>query len=333
MADKQHFKLFACCKMVRGASRSAIYDLQRGDIHFIPNSLYEVFNSEFHLPVEKVLEMHNTENQNVIKEYLFFLEENELGFYTAELEQFPDLDEQWQSPSEITNSIIDFKETSKHNVKNIFLQLDALGCQAIQLRFFYPVKMEELSAILINSRGLGFRSIEVFLVSNEDWNEYDQINDFLKEHLCISHFFVFGSKKEELLANDYGTIINFIEKGLKLDDCGQIGPRYFISSIPFYTEAKQYNTCLNRKISIDWHGEIKNCPSMKKSYGSVKNQLLSKVAATKEFQEFWHLKKDDIKICKQCEFRYACSDCRAYLSDANDLLSKPAKCNYNPEKP
>ncbi|MDR2057516.1 MAG: hypothetical protein LBP83_04405, partial [Dysgonamonadaceae bacterium] len=34
--------------------------------------------------------------------------------------------------------------------------------------------------------------------------------------------------------------------------------------------------------------------------------------------------------CKDCEFRYICTDCRAYLQDSNDIYSQPAKCNYNP---
>ena len=37
-----------------------------------------------------------------------------------------------------------------------------------------------------------------------------------------------------------------------------------------------------------------------------------------------------IHVCKDCEFRYICTDCRAYIEDPNDILSKPLKCGYNP---
>ena len=33
---------------------------------------------------------------------------------------------------------------------------------------------------------------------------------------------------------------------------------------------------------------------------------------------------------KDCEFRYICTDCRAYVEDPEDILSKPLKCGYNP---
>jgi hypothetical protein len=48
------------------------------------------------------------------------------------------------------------------------------------------------------------------------------------------------------------------------------------------------------------------------------------------FRSAWHIKKDMIKKCRDCEFRYACTDCRAYLEDPQDILSKPLKCGYDP---
>jgi len=35
-------------------------------------------------------------------------------------------------------------------------------------------------------------------------------------------------------------------------------------------------------------------------------------------------------VCKDCEFRYVCTDCRAYRADAEDLYSKRARCSYDP---
>jgi len=40
--------------------------------------------------------------------------------------------------------------------------------------------------------------------------------------------------------------------------------------------------------------------------------------------------KDSVKVCKDCEFRMVCSDCRAYLEIPDDILSKTLKCGYNP---
>ena len=39
-------------------------------------------------------------------------------------------------------------------------------------------------------------------------------------------------------------------------------------------------------------------------------------------------KKDDIDKCKECELRYMCQDCRAYIKDKENIYSAPTKCNY-----
>jgi len=99
-----------------------------------------------------------------------------------------------------------------------------------------------------------------------------------------------------------------------------------------FFENKLYNGCLNRKIAIDEHGYIKNCPSMAQSFGHHKDMSLLSVANDTKFSNLWHINKDKIKQCQDCEFRYACTDCRAYLEDPQDILSKPLKCGYDPYK-
>lgn len=69
---------------------------------------------------------------------------------------------------------------------------------------------------------------------------------------------------------------------------------------------------------------------MQNDFGHVSNVSISDVIKKNEFQALWKLKKDDVLVCKDCEFRYMCTDCRAYLSNPQDIYSKPLKCGYNP---
>lgn len=112
-------------------------------------------------------------------------------------------------------------------------------------------------------------------------------------------------------------------------DCGNIDK----DSIPFltlqqYFEHKLFNGCLNRKISIDENGNIKNCPSMEKNWGNIKNTKLSEVCQNKEFLKFWNITNDQIEGCRNCELRYLCSGCRAYIKDPHNLYSMPIKCKF-----
>ena len=113
--------------------------------------------------------------------------------------------------------------------------------------------------------------------------------------------------------------------------CGNISPFYFQSNIDFFKEALTSNTCLNRKLCVDSMGYVKNCPAMEKSYGHIHNIKLKECLENEHFKKLWDIKKDDIEICKDCEFRYICPDCRVFtLTD--DLYSKPKKCSYDPYK-
>jgi SPASM domain peptide maturase of grasp-with-spasm system len=107
-------------------------------------------------------------------------------------------------------------------------------------------------------------------------------------------------------------------------------PFYFTLNITSFTEAQKYNSCLNQKIAIDEEGMIKNCPSMKNSFGNIQNTTLQKAMKHQDFKKLWHINKNQIAICKDCEFRYICTDCRAFITEPDNLYSKPFKCTYNP---
>ncbi len=88
--------------------------------------------------------------------------------------------------------------------------------------------------------------------------------------------------------------------------------------------------CLNRKITVDRNGNIKNCPSMIRSYGHMMSDSLKDVVLQAGFKKIWGLSKDGIEVCSDCEFRYICVDCRAYVVNSNKDNSKSAKCSYDP---
>ena len=76
------------------------------------------------------------------------------------------------------------------------------------------------------------------------------------------------SSNINLNKNNEGLNIIYIKYKINNEShCGVIRPYYFASNIEIFLEAQNYNTCLNRKISIDSMGLIKNCPSMTQSFG------------------------------------------------------------------
>jgi len=113
------------------------------------------------------------------------------------------------------------------------------------------------------------------------------------------------------------------------NDCGKIDRKFFSIGFETFTEAQCHNTCLNQKISVDKKGLIKGCPSMQQSCGDIKKNTIHEVLEKKVLQKLWTINKDEIEICKDCEYRYCCTDCRVF-TDNDNIYSRPSKCNYNP---
>jgi SPASM domain peptide maturase of grasp-with-spasm system len=124
--------------------------------------------------------------------------------------------------------------------------------------------------------------------------------------------------------------ICFSTDNANFSNCGSIHPTYFNNNIQFFTESQHHNTCLNRKICIDAEGNIKNCPAMSQSYGNIKYTPIAEIIGKQGFKDCWYICKDKIDVCKDCEFRHICTDCRAFIKDPKNILSQPAKCGYNP---
>lgn len=114
------------------------------------------------------------------------------------------------------------------------------------------------------------------------------------------------------------------------NDCGFISKSQFTLNQLFFAESQSCNTCLHKKVSIDMNGKIKNCPSSNKLFGDIKRDKLMHAINSNSFKDLWYVKKDEIQVCRDCEYRYMCLDCRVFVDDPDNNYSRPSKCGYNP---
>lgn len=325
MNDQNYFILHANCIPVKGATRSVICDLQQGEIHFIPNDLYDLLKQYSGVDIVEIKKKFNHKFDPVIDEYFDFLIQRKLGFwgYVHELELFPPMSMHWDEPSIINNAIIDFNKSSKHDFGSIVKQLEDLGCKHIQIRLFYSPSSGELSDLISCTEGSIIRSLEI-ICKYSGQVDYDS---FFEASGRVSRMILYSSPEEK----DDNRIIQTLQEITDHNHCGFVSPYYFSVNIQHFTESIAHNTCLNRKIGIDVEGHIKNCPSMQTSFGKFPGTSLLEAINEENFQKNWSLNKDQVDSCKVCEFRYICTDCRAFLN-TDDSREKPKKCNYNPYK-
>ena len=163
--------------------------------------------------------------------------------------------------------------------------------------------------------------------------DLEELYEIIKENSRIHSFIIFNSpfdKSYEPLRQKMGYIMLVKRNIINEKHCGIINQEYFYSNIKLFSESQYHNTCLNKKLSIDKMGDIKNCPSMSASFGNIKNTKLSEAINNDNFKKYWNITKDQITICKDCEFRHICTDCRAYIEEPDNMYSKPLKCGYDP---
>jgi SPASM domain peptide maturase of grasp-with-spasm system len=331
MIDKDRvFQLFACCLPVRGACRSTLCDLERETFHMIPNDLYEILTECQGKTIAEIEALYDHECDAELEEYFEFLLARELGFLCDDPDRFPPLELDWREPERITHALVDSDARSAHDFGKIFCELDDLGCKHLELRFFERLELAALAGILAPTKLGRLRSIDLLLCHTGEITA-PSLERLGVEHRRLSQIVVHSAPAEETARLPSGLLIAFRTRAIDSPSCcGEIHPAYFVTNIQCFTEAQAHNSCLNRKLSVDARGEIKNCPSMARSFGNVRDTSLHEALAHRDFRELWSINKDRIAVCRDCEFRYVCTDCRAYLTDASDRFSKPSKCTYDP---
>ncbi|PSK92541.1 SPASM domain peptide maturase of grasp-with-spasm system [Taibaiella chishuiensis] len=336
MVMEELLLLYACCIPVRGARRSVICDLQRAQVFPVPNSLYDLFDARGRLRLSQLRRSNtDTADRAVLEEYIGFLLREELAFLCSEAEapRFPRLSREWLYPAVISNCIIDARHTTAHIHADLLEQLAALCCNHIQFRFFETVDrywLEQLLDLIAQSQ---VKSVSLLLRAGADADSEGWPDQLLARYLKIQNLTIHGCKASQCIAwarPGQARPVWAVMEVLSALHCGVIAPHYFSPNIPAFTEALHYNSCLNRKLSIDAAGYIRNCPSMPATFGHVDDTRLADAIRQPGFQQYWTLTKDEIAVCRDCEFRYICTDCRAYLEEPDNDRSKPLKCGYDP---
>ncbi|VTR36674.1 grasp-with-spasm system SPASM domain peptide maturase [Sphingobacterium thalpophilum] len=330
MNNNMYLVLFPSCKLVKGAKRSIICDLKSGVYATVPHSLYNLIENLLFTPYDKYKNSLSESDQEILEEYREYLIEHQFAFFTSNPNNFSVINEEFFTPSIVTNAIIKVAKTSSHNFGYLFSQLSDLGCKAIEFRFSDIVLRSGLEEILDLLRQTRVQSVNLFL-KFASYLLIEGIRDLVDRYKFITSINIYNSPftSNDYIDNTHTTIKYTIGSNVDNLCCGDISPSNFAVNIPMYTEALKYNTCLNRKISIDESGEIKNCPSLNSSYGNLKNVRLEEVVFNDDFRKMWEVNKDIISVCRDCEFRYICLDCRAFTHGSN-IYGKPEKCKYNP---
>ena len=325
--------LHKSCLLVKGKKRGTINDVQRSKIELVPNELIDFLRKYSTKKIRAIYDSnYNTSELVIIQEYLDFLIKNEFVFLSNERLDFSELPKKFEHPRKLLSAIIDYNSKSVYSLKLAVNKIDNVGCENLQLRLYdTSISPKKLDTILSYFNNTSFRYLEVVLLYES--NYVDEFQKIFEKYLRIKLVYYHSYNKDDRVKELNG--VNYIftsEKITSSDYCGYILPYYFHVYPTTAHLGENHNTCLYKKIAIDVDGRVKNCPTMKYDFGDVLTTDFELVISSKKFMKFWDITKDKIKVCKSCEFRKVCTDCRAYLKE-DQLYEKPVKCDYTPDNP
>lgn len=331
----RYFNLFSTILITKGAHRILVSDLQRNTSELFPLEFYDLIEELKKNSIEEILEMYDQESQNIVQEYLEILLENEYGFITENDwdRNFPALSYKYSEPNRINNLFIEIADISL--LKRLKNAVEDLEIRHLVIYSKNLLTLEELISIDHIFTSSVLSGIEIISPFHKEIDQsfIQNLND-VTERIYSLIFYECPHKpfksKDELKFS-----LSFVKESIKISSCGKVDMKYFNTNLPKVLEALNYNSCLHKKISIDIEGNIKNCPLMTESFGNIQNISLEEALNQPGFKKYWNLTKDSIEGCKDCEFRYICTDCRAYTERShytpeNLDISKPLKCGYDP---
>jgi len=327
MTNKNYISFYKSCLFVRGFKNTIICDLQRNRYFRIDNSIAAILEAIDNISLSSFLDSVDQNFRDEFNSLIDLLLSENIIFMHTETSCFKELDIYYKTNRQINNAIIDLDVENLTLVPGMVDQLTKLNAVAIQFRSFNNLTESETISLL-NYTIPKIRFVELITMFNDEKSVIAILKKLDTQRSINLTFHSAPFNKVVTYLNKKANVINDSIKSELY--CGNVSTNMFNINIETFMEAYKHNTCLNRKIAIDVDGNIKNCPSMLHSYGNIKDTTLQEALEHPDFKKYWYIHKDQIEVCKDCEFRYICTDCRAYIEDPHNLYSKPLKCGYNP---
>lgn len=209
---------------------------------------------------------------------------------------------------------------------NVTVKFSIYGSSAIvhdsitQIKGSFSKLCENLSILLNNQVPLQANVV----IMKENEQEYQKIQQFLLN---------IGIPKSRIKFDEIRKVTGGCQNEHLVTEskCLRKAPN-FRADKDYFSLAFNHNTCWYGKIVISTEGSIFPCEFEREiSYGNIRNQSLIDIINNEETLKYWNYDYSKVKICKDCEFRYACKDCRPLAKvEKQDLADKNKRCLYNP---
>ena len=290
-------KFYPDIKIVKGYQRSVLSDLGKGEYIYVPNAIFDIWTNFDGKSIESIVNYYGKDNEPYINQYLSFLVDNKFIFreITNSILDLDELNLTWDYPALITNTILEIDTSQKVNIKYIIAQIEKLGCKDIQIRIRNNTNIKEVNNILKIFKKSSIKSIQLFVKYNSETNNNEQYKRLIDRSLRISELICYSAPENVITyksSNGFGNVLFIKDNINERNNFGTIYSEHFQVNIQLFSESQNYNTYFNRKVAIDYEGNIKNCLNQKEIWGNINHTKIKSVIEGKGFKKFWTIHKD-----------------------------------------
>ncbi len=225
----------------------------------------------------------------------------------------------------LDNEKIDFLANNKVNIAvSVYGSNSKIHDEITRIQGSFDKTISNLTKMLKN--GVKIRVGVIAMSINQD--DIDATIDFLRNDIGINEVGI-----DIIRPCGNGNNINLVPR--KLIARTKISkPEFLNCDFKTFQRAKYGHNCFSTKICVTADGSVLPCIMARDLVlGNVLKNSLKDILQNKKAKEIRGLSKDKIEVCKDCEYRYCCFDCRPKAQASsidNNLYAKPAECLYNP---
>ena len=314
--NNQYFKLFSNCILVQGAYRSIVMDLQRSQFFTVSSGLAALlnYNQVAQSSVQELYMEYNHIEKSMIDKFLNQLVSQEVGLITESPLSFPDIPDTFDTSEEITDITIVVTENSKNQLNNLSKKIAFYTIQAI----FLSHETDLINQFLTITSDIGIRNLQLYINCSKQLVILEDIKK--SNHLESVILFNSGQERSEIWDNEIE--LRFTNRNITLfSGNSPSSDQDFILNLPYYFESKQVNPYLSGRLFID-EGGLSDIRYNDNTSFDIKDKNNSAK----------YVCRDKIVICRDCEYRYMCTDTRVprIYNDMNELWNHLSECPYNP---
>jgi len=320
---KQYLKLYQDCVLVKGFTRSLLYDLSNNCIYNVPSDCIMTLES---LNNGLILEDSHMKN-----EFICSLLKNEIIFKTSIPFSFPAINTIYSDNHIVETLIINWSNINfKKLEKNILPKLLDFIC-ITNIEYLFIVVDNQIDVLLnlldylVDSP---IRCIEICISSALK----KEAKDLLEKLNRIKRIFVTNcdtDKIEQIYSDSY---VIYTSESINFEGVSPIiTQNNFIINRLNYIESQSKNLFYNKKLFFNDEYILSIFPNSEESFKFC--DLSNEEIVTKILQSFdlWDIKKDNVVICKDCEYRYMCNDPRNnFTTNEDGLIVFKDLCSFNP---